>query len=117
MGSGQQRCHLLSCGGQSRQQDHPCGAGRRIWWPGQFRPLEILSGDPASAPTALLGASDRNFCALAERQGSVGAQVADLLSLSKRVFELWHGFRDGDSLLGLTSSPDTPIGLVNGDSF
>jgi transposase len=37
----------------------------------------------------------RNFRALAERHGSLGAWAADLLSLSEIVFQLWHSFRGG----------------------
>jgi transposase len=37
----------------------------------------------------------RNFRALSERHGSLGAWAADLLSLSELVFQLWHSFRGG----------------------
>jgi transposase len=37
----------------------------------------------------------RNFRALSERHGSLGAWASDLLSLSELVFQLWHSFRGG----------------------
>jgi transposase len=37
----------------------------------------------------------RNFRALAERHGSLGAWAADWLGLSEVVFRLWHAFRGG----------------------